>query len=1061
MRRGCAASWSRLKARPARASLILILVAAFLVALPPATSSQYTNDGDRRSIEPTSLHQWGAVTLFHGLPSDRVRAIAQDRDGAMWFGTDAGLARYDGRRTQTITSDDLPEGRILALTIDDSDALWVGTEGGASRLVGNRFQLIRDSEGKAVTSIITPERGRAILTTDEGVVFDCATQADSVIAVRTIPKTSIKSADEEHPGPLKFTSAASVRGVVYAGSESRGLLALNDAALSEVQSRPRPFFVEALTTDKQSRLWIGTRVKGAEGALFSGSDVLKPALIASDTGPVMALAADSSGEMWVGTDGRGVFRYRDAERVEHFTFDGTAGGLRSDHVFSIFVDRENVVWFGTDRGVCRYDPSALRVDPISTNPESNFVRDLWRTRSGVLLAGTNRGLFEFDATSKVWKPFAELAQKTIYSIYENAAGRLFVGSASGLYESDSPTGGALHFTRSGTEASGSSGGESVRAVAEFKGAVYVATFGRGIERVEGAKRTVVWPTDPANGRAREVVSLYADKSERLWIGTATNGVYVFDGTQATIDPALNELSDSAVWYMDGTVDGWMWLATSRGLYGYWHGVLQHVLGDIDARRVMVNGPRANSRQAWCATAGNGLVKVSIDDRSGSISSRLDAEQGLPSQSAFALLEDTAERKGDSGTLLIGTSRGLARYRPGLSPPILTVTRIIGQRVHSIGELNEGLKLEYPQNSLVLDVAAASSRTFPEQFLYAFLLVNDKGELIKQKLSHDSQFSMEGLRSGGYRIEVRAYSADLVSSETLGFEFSVAKAPFPWSTAALSALLLLALFALIWAVIEHRRITHASAALALANHDLATARLRLANEAEAERSRIARDLHDQTLADLRRLLLLTDQLPEIKSTTGNGEAPGPAAFRSEIESVSKEIRRICEDLSPSVLENVGLTAALEWALTDAVAHAAEPSKFEYEFECAPGLEERIALAPGVRMQIYRIVQEAISNICRHAGAQRVRLKVKLTDEGDLILSLEDDGRGFDVKDKKSGRGRGLANIRARASLIEADVDWSRDQSGMTIFTLRKANVAGSPTPQPAKLSGKPVERNPGP
>ncbi|MBC7910848.1 MAG: hypothetical protein H7Y30_10140, partial [Pyrinomonadaceae bacterium] len=328
---------------------------------------------------------------------------------------------------------------------------------------------------------------------------------------------------------------------------------------------------------------------------------------------------------------------------------------------------------------------------------------------------------------------------------------------------------------------------------------------------------------------------------------------------------------------------------------------------------------------------------------------------------------------------------------------------------------------------------------PEQFQYAFLLYNDKGELVKQKLAHDAQFSMEDLRPGKYRVEVQAYTADLIASSALSFEFNVAKAPFPWTTAALSALLLLALVALIWAIIEHRRIAHAGTALALANHELADARLRLANEAETERSRIARDLHDQTLADLRRLLLLTDKLPAEEKSNGNKDALDPAVFRQEIESVSNEIRRICEDLSPSVLENVGLAAALEWALADAVAHLPASCKFEYEFSCEEDLEERIELAPAVKMQIYRIIQEAISNICRHAAARRVSLAVSLTDDL-LQLKLSDDGSGFDARDRKAGLGRGLANIRARASLIEADVLWSRNPKGGTVFTLSKSNVA---------------------
>src|SRR6185295_11625196 len=99
---------------------------------------------------------------------------------------------------------------------------------------------------------------------------------------------------------------------------------------------------------------------------------------------------------------------------------------------------------------------------------------------------------------------------------------------------------------------------------------------------------------------------------------------------------------------------------------------------------------------------------------------------------------------------------------------------------------------------------------------------------------------------------------------------------------------------------------------------------------------------------------------------------PMVFCSEIESISTEIRHICEDLSPSVLANVGLTAALEWALAEAVAHLPADRKLEYEFVCEEDLEERVKLDATVQIQIYRILQEAISNICRHAQAKRIRL-----------------------------------------------------------------------------------------
>ncbi|MCA1616244.1 MAG: hypothetical protein LC800_19510, partial [Acidobacteria bacterium] len=167
----------------------------------------------------------------------------------------------------------------------------------------------------------------------------------------------------------------------------------------------------------------------------------------------------------------------------------------------------------------------------------------------------------------------------------------------------------------------------------------------------------------------------------------------------------------------------------------------------------------------------------------------------------------------------------------------------------------------------------------------------------------------------------------------------------------------------------------------------------------------------------------------------------AVFRAEIESISDEIRRICEDLSPSALDNVGLAAALEWALTNSVAHCHESDRFEHEFAADEDFDERLQVAPGVRMQIYRIAQEAITNVCRHARARRVRLSATISAGGELLLALEDDGRAdFDPHARAPRRGRGLSSIRDRASLIEAEADWARLPTGGTRFTLRKADAA---------------------
>ncbi|MGH9759808.1 MAG: sensor histidine kinase, partial [Blastocatellia bacterium] len=456
----------------------------------------------------------------------------------------------------------------------------------------------------------------------------------------------------------------------------------------------------------------------------------------------------------------------------------------------------------------------------------------------------------------------------------------------------------------------------------------------------------------------------------------------------------------------------LWFATAHGLFFYRDNKLTNILDGFGARAVVAGG---EAGQTWCATAGGGLYQLGGGDPAAPAYSRVDAENGLPSDNAFSLLVTDSER--GYQTVWVGTNRGLAHYSTSAVAPGLRIIRILGKRPYQPDEIRQPLRIDYPQNGLLLEVEGMSTRTFPEQFQYSFELIDGSGKAIKEHVSREAHFVADNLPPGRYRIKAVAYSNDLVPSEPLIFAFSVASAPFPRTSAALSVLLLLALVALFWGYIQNRRLISTNVELEDTNKLLAQTRLQLANETENERRRIARDLHDQTLTDLRRLMLLTD---EIAGTGSNGNS---MSLRNEIEAVSTEIRHICEDLSPSVLANVGLTAALEWALTDAVAHLPADRRFEYEFNCPDDTEDRLTLDGSTRIHVYRIVQEAISNTCRHAAAKKVVLSVEVDRDGVLVVTLKDDGCGFDAADKSQRRGRGLNNIESRASLIEAEANWA--------------------------------------
>ena len=1001
------------------------------------------------------------MTSFHGLPSDRTHAIAQTEFGVTWFATDGGLARYDGRRTNAVNAEGLPAGRVLALKADESGALWIGTDNGAARLWNGKFDPIKETAGKVITAIITPQKDRAIMSSENGQIFDCQARLEGPSAlslsnaernqvvtftVRKIPDQPLPSADKDHPGSLKFTSLAMLGQKLYAGTQSRGVLSIERGEAKEVISKPRNYFINALETDSQGRLWVGVKTRAEDSGLFDETELLKPAKANGTTGPVMAITRGPHDDVWIGTDGHGAFHFQNGKPKEHFTFEGTGGALRSDHVSGVFVDAEEVIWFATDKGVCRYDPHAMRPENISDDPGANFVRALWRTSRGRVLAGTNAGLYLQDESKKSWSPVTEIGRRIVYALSEDKDGQVLVATANGLFRSTSATN-TTTFMRVPPPTEKLPQGDNVRGIAtsgsEYIAAYYIATFGYGVEKLQGTQRTLIWPESSADNHLRDVTAVGVDANGRLLIGTAGAGVFFFDGKQATTDNAFDKLRGGAVWSIvaDGSD---IWLGTDKGLYLFQAGQLKEIVPGVNARSVVIVSGDANGKQVWCATAGNGLLKVALDDQFGAIVSRLDVEQGLPSQRVFAVLSERAADGSES--VIAGTSRGVVRYEPGRVIPTVLPARIISQRIHQPSELREGLKLDYPQNSLLLDVTAISSRTFPEQFQYAFALFDSAGKVIREKISHDSQFAMEKLKPGTYKVVARAFTRDLTPSTPLSFEFTVSRAPFPLTSTALGVLLLLALIALGWGYFQNRRIHRTSAALASANRELADARLQLANETEAERRRIARDLHDQTLADLRNLALLVDQLPASggQNVRPNRAPSAPSALRSEIESISQEVRRICEDLSPSALENVGLPAALQFALAHAVEHAAPDGKFEYEFACDDALDEKLNLPPNQQIQIYRIAQEALSNICRHANARRVKMSAMVQAGNVFELAIEDDGRGFDRSEKKNP-GRGVANIRARASMIDAEVEWSKRAGGGTVFSLRKMNAPANVRP----------------
>lgn len=215
---------------------------------------------------------------------------------------------------------------------------------------------------------------------------------------------------------------------------------------------------------------------------------------------------------------------------------------------------------------------------------------------------------------------------------------------------------------------------------------------------------------------------------------------------------------------------------------------------------------------------------------------------------------------------------------------------------------------------------------------------------------------------------------------------------------------------------------ASQAVAL-NRSVETDRLRSTiAAADAERSRWARELHDQTLQSLGGLRVA------LSSVLGRGNTDTKdAAIRQAIEDIELEIanlRGIITDLRPSMLDDLGLVPAIE-ALLDRRRDAG----LEIVGELALGeLAARRGLDPQLETTIYRLVQESLTNVVKHARASCVRVAVEAVD-GEVRVEVQDDGVGFDLRERTDGFG--LAGMRERVYLAGGSVELESGETGTLI------------------------------
>jgi signal transduction histidine kinase len=260
----------------------------------------------------------------------------------------------------------------------------------------------------------------------------------------------------------------------------------------------------------------------------------------------------------------------------------------------------------------------------------------------------------------------------------------------------------------------------------------------------------------------------------------------------------------------------------------------------------------------------------------------------------------------------------------------------------------------------------------------------------------------------------------------------------------------------WNVQLEHRVEERTQALADAEQGRRELLRKLVVAQEEERRGLARELHDETSQALTALVVGLETVTTAPAHTVEEIKDRLSPIKSMATEMLREIQRIIHDLRPAILDDLGLVQAIDWYAENRF----KPRHIQVSMETV-GTEKR--LPSEVETVVFRIAQEAVNNIVRHAEAENVDITLEF-DEDAVILQIEDDGKGFDpnmvMKRGNGNTGFGLTGIRERASLFggSASIE-SKSEQGTTI--VAKIPLKGTYTngKNPSSISGRPyhVER----
>src|SRR5258708_4189828 len=535
---------------------------------------------------------------FTDISFPRARILAIAPDGDLWVGTDAGLERIAattlnqfGRLPGTPYHPGPGKGsRIICLRFNRSGILWVGTGDGLYRFERGGFSSVIPR--LAIYRIEETSNGHLLVITSEGFMEWDGERAvpHPEVAVQLGVKT-----DEV------FHVLEDSRGVTWFCTRN-GVARRTGGSIEKLSPYgPKGHVAFRAYEDPQGNVWFAT-AEGLFRATATGLELAVPGM------NVRYMYGDRDGDLWIGTNGDGLFRFKD-RAVRIFT---TADGLPNNVVMTVLVSREGSLWTGANcGGLSRFDGRRFRTYSEKDGLRNSCVYALAEDASHDLWIGTfGGGVFRFrDGRFTQYSKAQGLASNIVTGIVPARDGSLWIATPEAVSRVRDGQ------VRNYTTADGLSSNHAINLYEDRSGNIWAGTV-RGIDRLTGDRFAAV-PSLPKIG----VLPLGEDRSRGFYMNVATKGVFRLENHLP-----ISVAPDFEVYNMIGTNEGDAWLSGAgiyrfppvglQGLRGHDEPLDYAVFGRADGLEVMEcsfafpNSALTRDGKLWVATP-QGLAMLDL------------------------------------------------------------------------------------------------------------------------------------------------------------------------------------------------------------------------------------------------------------------------------------------------------------------------------------------------------------------------------------------------------------------------------------------------------------------